>query len=89
MNGLGYEPVTVALAGVANELTTRFAVGAAMRDRLRVLPRDEIGQLAEAGLLAVTVPRELGGPGWGPGATAELLRLLRCSTVPLWNNAAR
>ncbi|MEO8843455.1 MAG: acyl-CoA dehydrogenase family protein [Kofleriaceae bacterium] len=43
--------------------TTRLAPRAAERDRTGSYPLDEIGQLAELGLLAIKVPAELGGAG--------------------------
>ena len=46
----------------ARALRDRIAAGAAERDRLLELPRDEIELLSREGLLAITVPREHGGP---------------------------
>jgi len=61
---------------VAGELASRFATGAAERDRHRLLPRAEVEELSASGLLAVTVPAELGGPGLGLLAAADVLRLI-------------
>lgn len=61
---------------LAGDLASRFATGAAERDRHRLLPHAEIEELSRAGLLAVIVPRELGGPGLGLHAAADVLRLV-------------
>ncbi|MEU1526120.1 SfnB family sulfur acquisition oxidoreductase [Nocardia rhamnosiphila] len=61
---------------VAAELAAEFAVGAADRDRERALPFAEVRKLAAAGLLAVTVPADLGGADLPPGEVAEVVRLL-------------
>lgn len=61
---------------VAAELAAEFAVGAAGRDRERALPFAEVRKLAAAGLLAVTVPADLGGADLPPGELAEVVRLL-------------
>ncbi|MBF6546644.1 SfnB family sulfur acquisition oxidoreductase [Nocardia brasiliensis] len=61
---------------VAQALAAQFAAGAAVRDRDRVLPHDEVDRLAAAGLLAVTVPAEYGGAELPPSAVAEVVRIL-------------
>ncbi|WP_280369939.1 SfnB family sulfur acquisition oxidoreductase [Nocardia wallacei] len=61
---------------VARRLAADFATGAARRDRDRELPHREIDQLAASGLLAVTVPAELGGADLPPSAVAEVVRIL-------------
>lgn len=61
---------------VAQALAAQFAAGAAVRDRDRVLPHDEVNRLAAAGLLAVTVPAEYGGAELPPSAVAEVVRIL-------------
>ncbi|WP_280430606.1 SfnB family sulfur acquisition oxidoreductase [Nocardia brasiliensis] len=61
---------------VAQGLAAQFAAGAAVRDRDRVLPHDEVDRLAAAGLLAVTVPTEYGGAELPPSAVAEVVRIL-------------
>ncbi|KIA66324.1 SfnB family sulfur acquisition oxidoreductase [Nocardia vulneris] len=61
---------------VAQGLAAQFATGAAVRDRDRVLPHDEVDRLAAAGLLAVTVPAEYGGAELPPSAVAEVVRIL-------------
>ncbi|WP_280386397.1 acyl-CoA dehydrogenase family protein [Nocardia wallacei] len=61
---------------VARRLADGFAVGAARRDRERELPFREIDDLAASGLLAITVPADLGGPDLPPSAVAEVVRIL-------------
>lgn len=61
---------------VAAELAARFAETASHRDAERELPLAELDELSDAGLLAITVPAELGGAGLGPVAVAEVIRLL-------------
>lgn len=46
---------------VARSLAAEFAVGAAERDRQRILPFAEIERFAASGLWAITVPRAFGG----------------------------
>lgn len=48
--------------------------GAADVDRTGAFPRKQIDALAEAGLLALTVPEELGGGGLGLRAAADVVR---------------
>jgi alkylation response protein AidB-like acyl-CoA dehydrogenase len=47
----------------AGELLARFAADAAERERLRILPHDQIRELADNGLLTLRIPSEDGGPG--------------------------
>ncbi|GAB2686340.1 SfnB family sulfur acquisition oxidoreductase [Nocardia thraciensis] len=61
---------------VARRLADGFAAGAAGRDRDRELPHREIDELAASGLLAITVPGDLGGPDLPPSAVAEVVRIL-------------
>ncbi|MFH5228697.1 SfnB family sulfur acquisition oxidoreductase [Antrihabitans spumae] len=61
---------------VASELATRFAVGAADRDRARRLPVDEIAELSRSGLYGATVPATFGGADIAPSVLAEVLRIL-------------
>lgn len=74
----GRVPVLTAdeAVAVAADLGERFAKDAAARDCDRVLPVAELDQLAESGLLAVTVPASYGGAGLGAGSLAEVFRLL-------------
>jgi len=60
----------------ARRLAERFAEGAAERDRSRTLPHAEVKQLAESGLLAITVPQEYGGADVPVATVAEVFRLL-------------
>jgi SfnB family sulfur acquisition oxidoreductase len=61
---------------VARELGARFAAGAAERDRRRVLPTEPVDQLSASGLLALTVPREYGGPDLSVETLTEVIRLI-------------
>jgi alkylation response protein AidB-like acyl-CoA dehydrogenase len=47
----------------ADDLLARFADDAADRERLRILPHQEIKELADRGLLTLRIPSERGGPG--------------------------
>lgn len=59
---------------VAQDLSARFAVGAAERDREWIYPKAEIDQLRESGLLSFMVPVEFGGAG---GRLVDQLRIPR------------
>jgi SfnB family sulfur acquisition oxidoreductase len=61
---------------VAEELGAIFALGAAERDRSRVVPYQQVHDLVRTGLLAVTVPAEHGGADVSPETVAEILRLM-------------
>src|SRR5262245_23386009 len=58
---------------VAHELAEILAKGAAKRDRERLLPHAEMDLLSDEGLLAITVPREFGGPEVKAGTLAEVI----------------
>jgi len=58
----------------ASRLAESFVVGAAVRDRERILPVEQIDQLAASGLLAITVPAEFGGPELPFSVLAEVIR---------------
>lgn len=60
----------------ARDLAARFAVGAAERDRRRILPTEQVEQLSASGLLALTVPQEYGGAGLGAEVMADVVRLI-------------
>lgn len=60
----------------ATDLAARIAEDSALRDRERILPVAEVDALSEAGLLAITVPVEYGGPGLGAAVLTEVVRLL-------------
>jgi isovaleryl-CoA dehydrogenase len=53
-----------------------IAPGAASVDVSGSFPADQVGALAKAGLLALTVPAEFGGGGAGPRAAADVVREL-------------
>jgi SfnB family sulfur acquisition oxidoreductase len=74
----GRVPVLTAADAVAaaGELAGRFAGGSAERDRRRILPHEQIRQLAAAGLLAITVPSAHGGPDLPVETVAEVFRLI-------------
>ncbi len=61
---------------LAAEHGERLASGAAQRDAERRLPGPELDALAAAGLLAITVPVEHGGPGLAVETVAEVFRLI-------------
>ena len=58
----------------ASRLAESFAVGAAIRDRERILPVEQLDQLAASGLLAITVPAEFGGAELPYSVLAEVIR---------------
>ncbi len=61
---------------VALELGAVFALGAAERDRSRVVPDQQVRELVRTGLLAVTVPAEYGGADVSPETVAEVFRVI-------------
>ncbi len=61
---------------VAGALGEAFAEGAARRDRDRLLPHDQVDDLAASGLLAITVPAEFGGADLPVDIVVEVFRLL-------------
>jgi SfnB family sulfur acquisition oxidoreductase len=60
----------------ARAAAAEIAGGAVLRDRERVLPYRELDQISDAGLLAITVPKEFGGAGVRAGTVAEVIALL-------------
>jgi SfnB family sulfur acquisition oxidoreductase len=60
----------------AEEVGAKLAEGAAARDRERILPCEEIDQLSQAGLLAITVPRQFGGAAVQPHTLARVVATL-------------
>jgi len=60
---------------IAAELSTAYAAGAADRDAQRDLPTEQVRALKDSGLLALSVPREYGGPGLPVTVLAEVFRL--------------
>lgn len=78
MTTAGAARITSAEQGraVAAQLAAEFAAGAAQRDAGRELPFAEVDRLAASGLLAVTVPAEVGGADLPPSEVAEYVRVL-------------
>ena len=60
----------------ATAFRDRIAVGAALRDRERILPALELEALTEAGLWAITVPQQFGGADVSHATLAEVVALL-------------
>ena len=60
----------------ARAVAAEVATGAARRDRERLLPYDEIEAISDAGLFAVTVPRQYGGAGVKAGTVARVIAAL-------------
>lgn len=65
-----------AALAAARALADELALGAAERDAERGLPARELAALSASGLLALTVPRHLGGAGAGAELLTEVVRLL-------------
>lgn len=61
---------------VARAFAAEVAPGAAARDLERRIPFDELGRLGETGLLAVTVPRQYGGPDVSAATLVEIFLAL-------------
>lgn len=61
---------------VARELAREFAAGAVARDRDRRLPIAEIERFSQAGLWAITVPKEYGGAGVSAVTLAEVTAII-------------
>lgn len=61
---------------VAKELARDFAAGAVARDRERRLPLAEIERFSQAGLWAITVPKEYGGAGVSAVTLAEVTAII-------------
>ena len=60
----------------AREAAAEIAGDAVLRDRERVLPYRELDLISDAGLLAITVPKEFGGAGVRSGTVAEVIAQL-------------
>ncbi len=60
----------------AREAAAAIAGDAVLRDRERVLPYRELDLISDAGLLAITVPKEFGGAGVRAGTVAEVIAVL-------------
>ena len=61
---------------VARRIAADLAEGAARRDRERILPRDELERVSDAGLFAITVPKQYGGAGVRAGTVARVIAAL-------------
>lgn len=60
----------------AREYATSIAGGAISRDRAGIVPARELAALDASGLLAITVPREHGGPDLPAAVLAEVIRTI-------------
>lgn len=67
---------TTEAKALADEFGRRLARSDAERDRARRLPRDEVAELAESGLLAITVPGRFGGADLPMSGVAEVIRAI-------------
>jgi alkylation response protein AidB-like acyl-CoA dehydrogenase len=61
---------------VAKQLSTELAKTASRRDAERILPYEEIDLVSQAGLTAITVPKEYGGAGVSNVTIAEVTKIL-------------
>ena len=61
---------------VAREIAAELAKDASRRDRERILPHDELERVSDAGLFAITVPKEFGGAGVKAGTVARVIAAL-------------
>ena len=61
---------------IARALAREFAADAVERDRERRLPLPEVERASQAGLWAITVPKEYGGAGVSAGTLAEVTAIL-------------
>jgi SfnB family sulfur acquisition oxidoreductase len=61
---------------VADEVSAQLAEHAAARDRHRLLPYDEIERVSQAGLFAITVPKQYGGAGVSAYTVARVIAAL-------------
>jgi alkylation response protein AidB-like acyl-CoA dehydrogenase len=66
----------VEAVAVAEAIGVKLVEGAAERDRERILPYEEIDQLSQTGLLAITVPRQFGGAEVQPHTLARVVATL-------------
>ena len=67
----------------AHEVAARLAVHASERDRERRLPREEIDWFSQAGLWAITVPKEYGGAGVSYVTLTEVIKIIAAADPSL------
>jgi SfnB family sulfur acquisition oxidoreductase len=60
----------------AKTLAAEFAIGAAKRDRERILPAAELDRFSKSGLWGVTIPKAYGGAGVSFVTLAEVIKLI-------------
>jgi len=68
---------------VAHELAGRLARDAAVRDRERRLPHDEIEWFSQSGLWAITVPKTYGGAGVSFVTLTEVIKIIAAADPSL------
>ena len=68
---------------VAHELAARLAKDAALRDRERRLPHDEIEWFSQSGLWAITVPKAYGGAGVSFVTLTEVVKIVAAADPSL------
>jgi SfnB family sulfur acquisition oxidoreductase len=61
---------------VAEEISAKLVESASARDRHRLLPYDEIELVSQAGLFAITVPKQYGGAGVSAYTVARVIAAL-------------
>ena len=61
---------------IARDLAQRFAVGAAERDRKRILPKPELDEFSGHGLWAISIPKAYGGAGVTHATIVEVFRTI-------------
>jgi SfnB family sulfur acquisition oxidoreductase len=60
----------------AKVLAADFGIGAAKRDRERILPATELDRFSKSGLWGITVPKAYGGAGVSFATLAEVIKLI-------------
>ncbi|TKC87150.1 SfnB family sulfur acquisition oxidoreductase [Trinickia terrae] len=68
---------------VARDLAKRLAADAALRDRERRLPHEEIEWFSQSGLWAITVPKAYGGAGVSFVTLAEVVKIVAAADPSL------
>lgn len=72
-----------AALSVVRALAPSLAAGASARDAGRILPFEQVEALSAAGLLALTVPTEFGGPELPPSAVAAVVAVIAAADASL------